>query len=160
LIWKNVTALRHHLFRLMSLWPPYLGAGIYVQSIDPHCRRIEVRMRMLPWTRNYVGTHFGGSLYAMTDPFFMLMLIQNLGKDYIIWDKAASIRFKKPGTGLVRAVFELPESRLAEIREQLKTAAKIEPVFHVNVLNAAGEVVAEVEKLLYIRHKKSLRQPL
>ncbi len=116
-------------------------------------------MRMLPWTRNYVGTHFGGSLYAMTDPFFMLMLIQNLGKDYIIWDKAASIRFKKPGTGLVRAVFELPESRLAEIREQLKTSAKIEPVFHVNVLNAAGEVVAEVEKLLYIRHKKALRQP-
>ena len=143
----------------MSLWPPYLGAGIYVHAIDRHYRRIEVRMRMLPWTRNYVGTHFGGSLYAMTDPFFMLMVIKNLGDDYIVWDKAASIHFKKPGTGVVRAVFELPQARIDELREQLKTSAKIEPLFHVNVLNAAGEVVAEVEKRLYIRDKKSLSKP-
>jgi glyoxylase I family protein len=112
-----------------------------------------VEMKLRPWNRNYVGTHFGGSLYSMTDPFYMLMLIHNLGPDYIVWDKAATIRFRKPGRGTVRAEFRLSEGQVQEICDKLKTQEKLEPVFTIEVKDKEGVVVAEVEKLIYVRRR-------
>jgi hypothetical protein len=91
----------------------------------------------------------------MTDPFVMLMLIENLGKDYIVWDKAATIRFRKPGKGLVRAHFELTQERFEEIRKAADENPKTEPVFRVSITDELGDVVAEVEKVLYVRRKDS-----
>ena len=105
------------------------------------------------YNRNYVGTHFGGSLYSMCDPFYMLMLINILGPGYIVWDKAASIRFKKPGKGLMKATFELTEEKIAEIRAAADAQPKVEPQFQVVVKDEEGSVVAEVDKLLYIKKK-------
>jgi hypothetical protein len=141
------------LIRLINVYPPYLGAGIRVRG-SADLRRFEVSMRLSIWNRNYVKTHFGGSLYSMCDPFFMLILIQALGGDFIVWDKAASIRFRKPGRGKVRAVFEIPPERIEEIRRDALASGKIEPVFRVDVVDEAGDVVAEVEKLLYVRSKR------
>jgi len=139
---------------LLSLYPPYLGAGVRVRA-SADLRTFEVRMGLRFWNRNYVGTHFGGSLYAMCDPFFMLILIEHLGRDYVVWDKAATIRFRRPGKGRVRATFHIPEERVAEIRAAADRDGKVEPVFRVDVVNDQGEVVAEVEKLLYVRRKPS-----
>jgi len=143
------------LFRLLSLYPPYLGAGVRVTHVARDLSAIEVKMKLHFWNRNYVGTHFGGSLYSLVDPFFMLLLIEALGPGYIVWDKEATIRFKRPGRGTVRARFELPAERVAEIRAAVDAGAagKTEPRFTVQVLSAEGEVVAEVEKLLYVRRK-------
>lgn len=107
------------------------------------------------FNRNYVGTHFGGSLYSMCDPWFMLMLIEHLGPDYIVWDKAATIRFKKPGRGVVRASFHILEERIREIRAQADQLGKIEPQFQAVVTDSEGTVIAEVDKLLYVRKKQS-----
>jgi hypothetical protein len=108
-------------------------------------------MKLQFWNRNYVGTHFGGSLYSMTDPFYMLMLIHNLGPDYVVWDKAATIRFRKPGRGTVRAEFRLCESQVQEIRDKLKTQDKLELVFTFEVKDVDGVIIAEVEKVIYVR---------
>lgn len=89
----------------------------------------------------------------MTDPFYMLMLMENLGRGYIVWDKAASIRFRKPGRGKVRAEFRLSEPQLDEIRGKLTTQEKYEPTFLVEVKDEAGDVVAEVQKVLHLRRK-------
>ena len=107
------------------------------------------------FNRNYVGTHYGGSLYSMCDPWFMVMLIEQLGPDYIVWDKAATIRFKKPGRGTVKASFHISEERVQEIRAQADALGKIEPQFQAVVTDAEGNVVAEVDKLLYVRKKQS-----
>lgn len=96
-------ALKRHIRMLMNIWAPFLGAGIRVKRLAPDWKEIDVEMKLHWWNANYVGTHYRGSLYFMTDPFFMLMLIENLGKDYVVWDKSASIRFKKPGRGTVSA---------------------------------------------------------
>jgi acyl-coenzyme A thioesterase PaaI-like protein len=141
------------LIRLLSLYLPYLGAGIRVRP-SADLRTFEVRMRLRFWNRNYVGTHFGGSLYSMCDPFFMLILAQALGPGYVVWDKAATIRFRRPGRGLVKVVFHIPEERIAEIRAAADGGQKVEPVFEVQVTDESGEVVAEVEKLLYVRLAK------
>ncbi len=145
------TKLQRFMLRAINVWPPLLGAGIRVQWRSD--RMVDVEMKLRPWNRNYVGTHYGGSLYSMTDPFYMLMLMENLGRDYIVWDKAASIRFRKPGKGRVKAEFWLSEAQLDEIRDKLKTQEKYEPTFLVEVKDEAGDVVAEVQKILHVRKK-------
>jgi hypothetical protein len=137
----------------MNFWPPYLGAGIRVRSIAKDFKSIQVEMKLRFWNRNYVGTHFGGSLYSMTDPFFMFMLIENLGPEYVVWDKAATVRFKRPGRGRVRASFLVTQEQIDSIRDQANREKKVEPVFHAQVIDDEGTVVAEVEKLLYVRRK-------
>lgn len=146
---------RKRLLRKLRIWPPFRGAGIRVTHIAEDFRSIDVEMPLRFWNRNYVGTHFGGSLYSMCDPFFMVMLIENLGPGYIVWDKAATIRFKKPGKGLVKAQFRLSAERVQEIRAQADTQGKIEPQFQVAVTDAEGNVIAEIDKLLYVRKKNN-----
>jgi len=148
---KSSQALR----RWVNLWPPFLGMGIRVIRIAPDMKAVDVEMKLSFWNANYVGTHFGGSLFAMTDPFYMLMLMANLGRDYVVWDKAATIRYKKPGRGTVRAEFRLSDSQIDDVREKLKTMSKYEPVFLVEVKDAAGVVIAEVEKMLHVRKKEA-----
>ena len=147
------------MLKLFNFYPPYLGAGIRIHKISPDLRRVEVELGLHWWNRNYVGTHFGGSIYSMTDPFFMVMLIENLGHEYIVWDKAADIHFKKPGKGKVRVVFELTQERIDEIRKQALDQFKVEPVFTVQVLNEENEIVAEVFKTLYVRRKDHIPDP-
>lgn len=144
---------RSRLRRWINLWPPFLGAGIRIVHIAPDMKSADVEMKLRWWNANYVGTHFGGSLFAMTDAFYMLMLMANLGSDYIVWDKAASIRYRKPGLGTVRAEFRLSDAALDDIREKLKTLPKYEPVFRVEVRDGQGTVIAEVEKVLHVRMK-------
>jgi acyl-coenzyme A thioesterase PaaI-like protein len=145
--------LRNWLLRVMNFYPPFLGAGIRVRRVDP--RTFTVRMKLSFLNRNYVGTHFGGSLYAMCDPFFMLILIPALGPDYVVWDKEATIRFRRPGRGTVRASFHIPKERIEEIRRAADAAEKVEPVFHAEVVDGNGNVVAEVEKTVHVRRRRT-----
>jgi hypothetical protein len=147
-------ALKRHMRHIMNVWPPFLGAGIRVTRLQPDWRAIDVEMKLRFWNANFVGTHYGGSLYSMTDPFYMLMLIENLGRDYIVWDKSASIRFRKPGKGRMLASFRPREEQIESIRQQLETQEKVEPSFLVEVKDENGELVAEVQKLLQVRKKR------
>jgi hypothetical protein len=140
------------MLRAINWWPPLLAAGIHVRWGTGY-RSADVEMRLRPWNRNYVETHYGGSLYSMTDPFYMLMLMENLGRDYIVWDKAASIRFRKPGRGTVKAEFRLTEERLDDIRSSLVNHEKYEPVCLVEVRDEVGNLIAEVEKVIHVRRK-------
>ncbi|MEW9899533.1 DUF4442 domain-containing protein [Chitinivorax sp. PXF-14] len=138
---------------LINLWGPFLGAGVKVEKISADYREVVVALKQRWYNRNYVGTHFGGSLFAMTDPFYMLMLMQLLGRDYFVWDKSASIEFISPGRGTVRAHFELNDNILSEIREQTAGGEKYLPELPINIVNDAGELVARVTKTLYIKRK-------
>jgi uncharacterized protein DUF4442 len=150
---RALAAKSRKLRRRIKFYAPYLGAAVRVTHVAGDFRRVEVEMPLRFYNRNYVGTHFGGSLYSMCDPFYMLMLINILGPDYIVWDKAATIRFKKPGKGVMKATFELTEEKIAEIRAAAEVQPKVEPQFQVLVKDAEGAVVAEVDKLLYIKKK-------
>ncbi len=144
------------LILIANLLFPFRGAGIKIVHASSDYRRVEVEMRLTWFNRNYVGTHFGGSLYALTDPFYMMMLINNLGSDYIVWDKAAKIDFIKPGRGTVRAVFTLTKSDIENIKSTADKQGKYIFDKNVEVLDEAGEVVALVVKTLYVRNKSWL----
>lgn len=141
--------------KLLNIFPPFVGAAVHVRRVSEDFRTIEVEMSMRFWNKNLVGTHFGGSLYSMTDPFYMIMLIHHLGPGYIVWDKSATIRFRSPGIGLVRATFRMPAERVEEIRTQADREEKVEPVFEVSVTDGKGNVVAEVEKLLWVKKRRT-----
>ncbi len=140
--------------QLINIYGPYFGAGVKVTYINKDFRQARVSLPLRWYNRNYVGVHFGGSLYSMIDPFYMLLLMNNLGKDYIVWDKSADIEFIKPGTGTVSAHFIVTDEMLAEIKEKTANGDKFLPTYPVVITNEDGEIVAKANKTLYIRRKK------
>ncbi|MFC3549983.1 DUF4442 domain-containing protein [Lysobacter cavernae] len=150
----KASALRHGL----NLWPPFLFSGVHVAQIADDYSRARVELRMRPWNRNYVGTHFGGSLFAMTDPFWMLLTMNALGRDYFVWDKAGEIEFVKPGRGTVHADFALSPGALDELRASTADGEKALRWFDTDVIDRDGDVVARVRKQLYVRRKPANRQ--
>lgn len=127
---------------LLNFYPPYLGAGVKVRYISSDFREVRVSMGLKWYNRNYVRTQFGGSLYSMTDPFYMLMLMENLGRDYVVWDKAAHIEFISPGQGTVHAEFKIDEDMLNTIREHTAAGEKYLPNYQVDVRDDRGTLVA------------------
>ena len=134
-----------------NLVPAYRGTGGRVTYIAEDWREVRVRLPLSWRTRNYVGTIFGGSLYGAVDPIYMIMLIQILGPGYTVWDKAATIRFLKPGRATLFARFLLEEEEVREVRRLLDTSASIDRVYTVDLADAAGVVHASVEKTVYVR---------
>jgi acyl-coenzyme A thioesterase PaaI-like protein len=143
----------------LNLYPPYWGTGIVVKRISPDFKEIVVQMRLRCYNRNYVNTHFGGSLYAMTDPFFMLMLLQILGKEYVVWDKAAQIDFLKPGRGRLCARFVIDDSQIEAIVRHAAGGEKFMPQFTVEIVDETRQAVARVIKTLYVRKKTRNPRP-
>ncbi|NZA28079.1 DUF4442 domain-containing protein [Luteimonas sp. SJ-92] len=139
---------------VMNLWPPFLFSGIHVDRIGVDWRSARVELRMRPWNRNYVGTHFGGSLFSMTDPFWMLLVKESLGRDYMVWDRAAEIEFLSPGRGTVHAEFAVDEDILRTMRQATAGGDKYLHWFATDIVDAAGEVVARLRKQIYVRRKK------
>lgn len=138
---------------LVNWYPPFWGAGIRFLRGSDDWSSVEVELRLHWWNRNYVGVHYGGSLYSLCDPWFMLMLMKQLGPEFIVWDKAASIKFKRPGTGRVRAHFQIAPEITESIRSQALQNGTHEHTFLVQVQDDHGHTIAVVEKLLYVRWK-------
>lgn len=138
----------------MNAWPPFLFSGIRVQRMSADFRHVRVRLRRLPATTNYVGTLFGGSLFSMTDPFWMMMILRNLGPGYVVWDKAAEIEFVAPGRSSVTATFDLTEQILDELREAAAGGEKVLRWFENDIVTDDGTLVARSRKQIYVRRKR------
>lgn len=143
--------------KLINFYPPYIGAGIRVKSINDDITRIEVRMKMHWWKKNLFGTHFGGSLASMTDPFYVFILLMNLGKEYIVWDKASLIKYKRPGKGTVSCVFEMTLDEIREIKNQVDGSGKKDFVLPLSIKDNQEKVVCELEKTIYVK-KRSMSE--
>ena len=145
-------SFRTFLFRIgLNFWPCYRGTGGRVTHIAADWSEVRVRLPLSWRTRNYVGTIFGGSMYAVVDPLYMLMLIHRLGRDYEVWDKAATVRFRKPGRTTLTARLAIPEGEEAAIREALRGARSVDRTYRIELVDAAGVVHAEVDKVVYVR---------
>lgn len=139
--------------RLINLYPPFLGAGVWVSHIAGDWSEMTVNLRLRFYNRNYVGTHYGGNLFTMTDPFHMLMLVQRLGSAYRVWDQKAEITFIKPGKGTVRAEMHVDQAQIDAIVAATAGGEKHFATFEVVILDESDEVVATVHKTLYVRRK-------
>jgi len=138
---------------VFNWFPAFRGTGGRVTHVAPDFREIRLSLPLNWRTRNYVGTIFGGSLYAAVDPFYMIMLIETLGPDYVVWDRAATIRFARPGRETLFARFLLPIEETDAIRGLLKTERSIDRVYAIDLSDAGGTVHATVEKTIYIRRR-------
>jgi hypothetical protein len=149
-------SLRTRLQRWGFNWfPAYRGTGGRITYIASDWREIRIRLPLGWRTRNYVGSIFGGSIYGAVDPIYMVMLIRNLGREYVVWDKSASIRFRRPGRTTLHARFMLDQAELDAIRDALEEAPAIDRTYTVELADADGVVHATVEKVIHIRKKSS-----
>lgn len=153
-------SLRTRLFRWgFNLWPCYRGTGARVTHIASDWREVRVRLPLSWRTRNYVGTIFGGSLYAAVDPFYMIMLMKNLGPDYVVWDKAATVRFRKPGRTPLHAVFHLDDAELEEIRRVLAEHSKVDRSYTLHLVDRNGTIHTTVDKTIYVSRRTPAADP-
>jgi acyl-coenzyme A thioesterase PaaI-like protein len=132
----------------------YRGTGGRLRYIAEDWSVVRLELPLSWRTRNYVGTIFGGSIYGAVDPIYMLMLIRRLGPEFIVWDKAASIQFKKPGKETLRAQFVVRDDELAAIRTALETQRSMDRSYTVELKDGEGNVCATVEKIIYIRRRE------
>ncbi|EOQ96031.1 hypothetical protein LEP1GSC195_3086 [Leptospira wolbachii serovar Codice str. CDC] len=153
---KKISWKKRFKIWLFNFYPPYVGAGIRIKEIAPDFSYFRSEMNLRFYNRNYVGVHFGGSLYSMCDPFFMLILLERLGSDYIVWDKAGNMIFVKPGMGKVIAEFRISDSEIERIKEEIELKKKGDYLFTTEVKNEEGEVIAKLEKTVYIRKRGRL----
>jgi len=143
-----------NLFRwYFNFFPAYRGTGGWVTYISSDWKEVRVRLPLNWMTRNYVGTIYGGSIYGAADPMYMIMLIKILGPEYIVWDKAASIQFKKPGKTTLYTTFRISDAEIERIRTMLESQASIDCHYEVNWIDQAGVVHACLEKTIYIKRK-------
>ena len=143
-----------------NFFPAYRGTGARITYIAADWREIRIKLPLNWRTRNYVGTIYGGSMYAAVDPIYMIMLIKLLGPGYVVWDKAASIRFLKPGRTTLYATCRVGDAELDEIRRLLETEARIDRTYRLALADAQGTVHAEVDKVIQIRRKESAGTPV
>ena len=136
-----------------NLFPAYRGTGGRVTYVSDDYREIRVKIPLSWRTRNYVGTIYGGSMYGAIDPIYMLMLMKILGPQYTVWDKAAKVRFRKPGKGALYAAFHLSADEIGEIKELAETSKSLDRIYNVELKSKEGTVHAEIEKTLYIAKK-------
>jgi len=134
-----------------NLFPAYRGTGARVTYIAAGFREVRIRLPLSWRTRNVVGTIFGGSMYGAVDPMFMVMLIRILGPDYIVWDKVATIRFRKPGKTTLYATFVIDEAEIEAIRTATSDGHSADRTYHVDLVDEAGAVHAAVEKVIYVK---------
>ena len=146
----NPEALR----ALLQAYPPYAGAGVFVTHIAEDASEARVEMPLTERNINLVGTHFGGSLYSMVDPHLMILLIQRLGPDYVVWDQEANIDFRKPGLGTVHATIRITDEEVEAIRSATTDGDRHLPQWTLAILDEQDEVVATVLKTLYVRRKR------
>ncbi|MCJ8318825.1 MAG: DUF4442 domain-containing protein [Colwellia sp.] len=150
LLFKKSWAFRF----MLNAWPPLLFAGIRIKHLSADYKTARVELTLRPWNKNAVGTHFGGSLFAMTDPFCMLMLLAQLGDQYFVWDKSADIDYIKPGKGKVSADFSINQQLIDDIIINTANGEKYLPEIPVYIKDEQGDIVAKVNRTLYIRRKK------
>ncbi|MCB9062717.1 MAG: DUF4442 domain-containing protein [Halobacteriovoraceae bacterium] len=139
--------------KIVNYWPPFLGSGISIDYVSPEFDTIDVSLKLRFWNRNYVGSHYGGSLYSMCDPFYMLILIERLGEEYIVWDKKAEIEFLHPGKSKVFAHFHVSPEAIQEIHNACEDGKKHEPIFEVFITDGDNRKIARVTKTLWIKKK-------
>ena len=142
----------------MSLWIPNLFSGIRVKSFNEDWTSAVVELHVNVFTRNYVKTAFGGSMSAMTDPYFFMLVMHQLGRDYVVWDTRGEIEFLKPGRVVLTARFEVPREKAEELRERARGGRKVLEWFETEITDAAGDVVARVRREVYVREKKRVTE--
>ena len=139
--------------KMINWYPPYIGAGIKLKKVNQDKTRMEVELRKTWFNKNLFGTHFGGSLYSMCDPFYVFIVHNYLGRGYVVWDKSAEIKFIKPGTGKVRAIFEISQEKLLQLKDEVDSVGKQTAIFETVITNESDELVAKVRKEIYMRKK-------
>jgi acyl-coenzyme A thioesterase PaaI-like protein len=139
---------------VFNFFPAFWSTGAKVTYLAADYKEVHLKLPLSWRTRNYVGTIFGGSMFASTDVLYFLLVLKNIGKDYIVWDKASSIHFKKPGKGTLYTKVTVSDKEIETIKKELQYTDKIDRIYLLDLIDEAGDICASIEKTIHIRNKK------
>ena len=139
---------------LLNTWPPLRKQGIQVTNINKSLTRMDVQLKSKWFNQSAAFAIFGGSLYTMTEPFYMLLFLGHIGNDHIVWDKSGLITFTSPARKTINVTFEITPAQIKDIVERCEDGAPILKTFNVDLIDTSGKLVAQVEKVVYIRKKQ------
>jgi len=139
---------------IFNFFPAFWSTGAKVTYLAADYKEVHLKLPLSWRTRNYVGTIFGGSMFASTDVLYFLLVLKNIGDDYIVWDKASSVRFRKPGKGTLYAKAIISDEEIEMIKKELQNTDKIDRIFHLDLIDEAGDVCASIEKTIHIQNRK------
>ncbi len=158
---KLTESLRTRLYRYaMNAFPAIFGTGVKILFIEDKWHEVQLRLAVNFWSRNYVGTIFGGSMFSATDPFYMIMLYRILGTEYVVWDKSATIRFKRPGTEKIYARLILTPDFIEKVKSEVSEKGEMNYELKVNWVNKNEKVIAEIDRTLYVATKSFYKAKL
>lgn len=142
------------LFRILfNLSPMYRRTGGRLVEVSDDLKYVKVKLALSYKTKNYVGTIYGGHMYSCVDGIYMVQLMNILGKKYVVWDKSASIRFRRPGNKTLFAEFSITNELLDQIKNEISQHQEKDFNLTVNLCDIEGNVYAEIEKVIYIASK-------
>lgn len=144
-------SIKSRMLSLWNFWPPFLFTGIRIDKRTSDFKEVNARLKLRFWNANYVGTQYGGSIFSLADPFYMVMWMKNLGRGYSVWDKGATIRYLKPGKSDLFAHFEITDEEIKAMREKLDHEIKAEWKITVFIYDKDGNLIAEVDKILSLK---------
>ena len=152
----NMTeSLKSRLTRILfNYFPMFWSTGAKMTYLAADFKEIHIKLPLSWRTRNYVGTIFGGSMFSATDVLYFLLVVKNIGEDYIVWDKASSIRFKKPGKGTLYTKAVISDEEIEIIKTELLNIDKIDRVYYLDLIDEAGDICASIEKTIHIQNKQ------
>lgn len=141
-----------------NLSPMYRRSTGRLTKVSDDLKEVQVKIPLNWKNSNYVGSIFGGSMFSATDPIYMLQLFELLGKDYVVWDKAGSIRFKRPARETIYATFSFTDDEINQIKKDVLIQNEVDIVKQLNLVNKDGKVIAEIERIIYIADKDFYRE--
>ncbi len=140
-------------------WSPmYRRSTGKIIEVSNDLHYVKVKIPISIKNRNYVGSIFGGSLFSATDPIYMIQLMNILKEDYIVWDKDASIKYKRPAKENVYAEFSFSQDEINEIKSQVANNGEFNLVKTLNLVNKQNVVFAEISKTIYIANKTFFKE--
>jgi acyl-coenzyme A thioesterase PaaI-like protein len=140
--------------RALNVWPCIWCTGGKMTFISGDFKELHVQLKLNIRTRNRVGTVYGGSIYSSVDPYFMLMMMEILGKDYVVWDKGATVKFVRPITDKVKCRFLISDELVEKVKAEI--AANGQYVFDMPLqyVDEEGKVYAVFTKTVYTASKE------
>lgn len=166
-MYKSGTEFLKKYFKVSTIYkygfnwsPMYRRTTAKLVEVSDDLYYVKIRLKLNWKNRNYAGTIFGGSMLAATDPIYMIQLLQILGNDYVVWDKAVEARYKKPAKSTIYGEFIFSEEEINSIKQKVKEEQQIDIVKTMNLVDKDQQIVATFNKTLYIADKRFYKDKL
>ena len=166
-MYKSGTEFLKRFFKVSTIYkygfnwsPMYRRTTAKLIEVSDDLHFVKIRMKLNWKNRNYAGTIFGGSMLSATDPIYMIQLIQILGNDYVVWDKAVEARYRKPAQSTIYGKFSFTKDEIADLKNKVAKNKETDLLKTMHLVDEQQNIIATFNKTLYIAEKSFYKEKI